>query len=72
MSGSYVDSSRGLSVAGVIGAVVSPVVKLARFVNREFEIARARHHLESLNDDVLKDIGLHRSEIYAATRQSRR
>jgi len=71
MSEPYVEPGRAFGAADVFAAVVSPVAKVTRFFKREAAIARSQHHLESLNDDVLKDIGMHRTEIFVATRQRR-
>lgn len=41
-------------------------------IRRRMEIARAERHLRSMPDAMLKDLGIHRSEITAIAHHGRR
>ena len=71
MSTSHTTSAYVATAADIASAFVAPIAKLAQFLRREAEIAHAERHMEKLNDDLLKDIGVHRSQIHFATRVGR-
>ena len=71
MSTSQSTSAHAVTAFDVASAFVAPIAKLAQFFRREAEIANAERHMESLNDDLLNDIGVHRSQIHFATRMGR-
>jgi uncharacterized protein YjiS (DUF1127 family) len=72
MTESCMEASHQKMATNIFVAVAKAVAGRVRHLKREAEITRAQRLLESLNDDVLKDIGVHRSEIYAATRRGTR
>jgi len=63
---------RAAARPGILASLAEAMAAGVAAVRREIEITRAERHLERLNDDVLRDIGMHRSEIHAAIRQGRR
>lgn len=71
MSTFHSASTRGATAIDIASAIVAPFAKVAHFFRREAAIARAERHMEKLNDDVLRDIGVHRSQIRVAVRMGR-
>jgi len=71
MSTSHPTSAHAVTAVDFVSAFVAPIAKLAQFFRREAEIAHAERHMEKLNDDLLNDIGVHRSQIHFATRIGR-
>jgi len=68
MSIHHSTTARGVTVIDIASAIVVPFAKMAHYLRREAAIARAERHMEKLNDDVLRDIGVHRSQIRVAAR----
>jgi len=71
MSTSHSTAARAVTAFDIASAVVEPFAKVARYFRREAEIAHAERHMEKLNDHLLRDIGVHRSQIHYATRMGR-
>lgn len=65
-------ATRPMGFAAIAAAVVAPVRKVGAYFARELAIANAERHLERVNDQILRDIGVHRSDIHLMVRQSRK
>jgi uncharacterized protein YjiS (DUF1127 family) len=61
----------GSAGAGFAAATTGAFGRCAATVRRRREIARCERHLRDLPDAMLKDIGLHRSEIPGIVRFGR-
>ncbi len=71
MSTSRSTSAHAVSVARIASAVAAPLAKVVRYLRREAEIARAERAMGQMNDQLLRDIGVHRSQIQMAARIGR-
>jgi len=71
MSTFHSASTRGATAIEIASMIVTPFAKVARYFRREAEIARAERHMAKLNDHLLKDVGVHRSQIHFAARMGR-
>lgn len=61
-------TSAGATGAGFAGRAARAAGRFAAEVRRRREIARSERHLREMPDSMLKDIGIHRSEISAIVR----
>jgi uncharacterized protein YjiS (DUF1127 family) len=68
MTESCMETRHQNMASNIFVAVGNTIASTVRHLKREAEITRTQRLMESLNDDVLRDIGVHRSEIYSATR----
>jgi uncharacterized protein YjiS (DUF1127 family) len=57
--------------AGFAAATAETFGRCAAWIRRRMEIARCERHLREMPDSMLKDIGMHRSEIPAMVRFGR-
>lgn len=64
-------SARGSAVGNTFAAAFAALARMVRAVRREMEIARAQRALENMPDSMLRDIGIDRYQIDAATRLGR-
>lgn len=56
---------------GIVNQVANSVSDRVRAALREYGYRRAERRLSALSDEMLRDVGLHRSEIGAAVRHGR-
>ena len=63
--------ARSFAGGNMFTAAFAAVARMARAVRREMEIVRARRALEDMSDTMLRDIGIDRHQIDAATRFGR-
>lgn len=64
-------SVRASAAGSIVAAAVAAVARTVRTVRREMEIVRAQRALEDMSDAMLRDIGIDRCQIDAATRFGR-
>lgn len=60
-----------ISGAGIVARVMGAMARFAAGMRRRRAIVWSERHLEAMPDHVLKDIGMHRSEIPAIIRFGR-
>lgn len=71
MSASQSRSVQGVTATNIASTIVAPFAKVVHYFRREAEIAHAERHMEQMNDHLLKDIGVHRSQVHIAARMGR-
>ena len=70
MTPHHMAAARGTELPGArfVARAAGAMVRFAAEMRRRRAISRSQRHLDTLPDYVLKDIGMHRSEISAIIR----